>query len=73
MRKGCGPGAQPLEWLDRMLAFWRRSTLARFAAMPLGYLSGTPFSPPEILRALVRWSPLSLALCALLAARLESR
>ena len=52
--------AQPLAWLDRMVAFWRRlSPLVRFAAVPLGVLvTRTVFPRLKILRSLVRWSPL---------------
>jgi hypothetical protein len=54
--------AQPLEWVDRMLAFWRRlSPLAQFAAVPLGLLIQRTLSPRlKILRMLVRWGPLVL-------------
>lgn len=52
--------ARPLEWLDRMLAFWRRlSPFAQFAAVPLGFLvQRTVFRRLKILRSLVRWGPL---------------
>ena len=52
--------AQPLEWVDRMLAFWRRlPPLARFAAVPLCLiLQRTVFPRVKILRTLTRWSPL---------------
>jgi hypothetical protein len=52
-----------LEWLDRMLAFWRQlSPLAQFAAVPLGLLvQRTVFPRLKILRTLVRWSPLVFA------------
>ena len=52
--------AQPLEWLDRMLAFWRRfSPFAQFAAVPLGLLvQRTVFPRRKMLRLLVRWGPL---------------
>lgn len=52
--------AQPLDWLDRMLAFWRRlSPLAKFAAVPLGLLvQRTLFSRLKLLGSLVRWGPL---------------
>ena len=55
--------AQPLEWVDRMLAFWRSlSPLAQFAAVPLGLLIQRTVSPRlKILRTLVRWSPLVFA------------
>lgn len=54
--------AQPVAWLDRMLAFWRRlSPLAQFAAVPLGLLvQRTVFPRLKILRSLVRWGPLVL-------------
>ena len=51
---------QPLEWLDRALAFWRRlSPLAQVAALPLGLLvQRIVFPRRKILRSLVRWGPL---------------
>jgi hypothetical protein len=58
--KAAAKAVQPLEWVDRMMAFWRRlPPLARFAAMPLGLLVRHTVLPRlKILRALVRWSPL---------------
>jgi hypothetical protein len=52
--------AQPLEWLDRMLAIWRQlSPLVQFAAVPLGLLiQRTVFPRLKILRTILRWSPL---------------
>ncbi len=52
--------AQPLEWLDRVLAFWRRlSPLAQVAALPLGLLvQRIVFPRRKILRSLMRWGPL---------------
>jgi hypothetical protein len=52
--------SQPLQWLDRMLALWRRiPPLARFAALPLGMLvQRTAFPRLKLLRWFVRWSPL---------------
>jgi hypothetical protein len=52
--------AQPLEWMDRMLAIWRQiSPLAQFAAAPLGLLvRRIVFPHGKILRTLMRWSPL---------------
>ena len=52
--------AQPLGWLDRALAFWRRlSPLAQFAAVPAGILvQRFVFPRRKILRTLVRWGPL---------------
>jgi hypothetical protein len=51
--------AQPLEWLDRMLAFWRRlSPLVKFAALPLGLLLKRSLAPRlRVLGALLRWGP----------------
>jgi hypothetical protein len=55
--------ARPLEWLDRVLAFWRRlSPLAAAAAVPLGLLvSRTLFPRLKILGSLARWGPLALS------------
>ena len=52
--------AQPLEWLDRVLVFWRQiSPLALLAAIPLGWVVKRTVSPRlKILGALVRWGPL---------------
>lgn len=52
--------AQPLEWLDRALAFWRRlSPLALLAAVPLGFLVQRTVAPRlKFLGSLVRWGPL---------------
>ena len=51
--------AQPLEWLDRMLAFWRRlSPLVKFAALPLGFLLKRSLAPrTRVLGTLLRWGP----------------
>ncbi len=51
---------QPLEWLDRVIGFWRRvSPLAQMAALPLGLLfQKTVFPRAKILSSLVRWAPL---------------
>ena len=52
--------AQPLAWLDRMLAFWRKlSPFAKFAAVPMGLLVKRTLMPRQkILGSLVRWGPL---------------
>jgi len=52
--------AQPLEWLDRVVAFWRRlSPLAVMAAVPLGFLVKRTLGPRlKILVSLVKWGPL---------------
>ena len=51
--------AQPLEWLDRMLAFWRRlSPFVKFAALPLGFLLKRSLAPrTRVLGPLLRWGP----------------
>ena len=59
--------AQPFEWLDRMLAFWRRlSSFAPFAplvAVLLGrVVTRTIFPRRKILGRLLRWAPLILGL-----------
>ncbi|EIQ00807.1 hypothetical protein OpiT1DRAFT_05363 [Opitutaceae bacterium TAV1] len=55
--------AQPLEWLDRAMAFWRRfSPLARFAAIPLGLLLRRMIFPrpgKKIRSPLVGWGSLA--------------
>jgi len=52
--------AQPLAWLDRMLALWRQfSPLAALASVPLGFLAQrTLFRRSTLLGSLVRWGPL---------------
>ena len=54
--------AQPLHWLDRALAFWRRlPTLARVAAIPLGLVVARSILPQHrLLGSLLRWGPLVL-------------
>jgi len=51
--------AQPLAWLDRMLAHGRRlAPLARLAVAPLGFLLQQSVSPrPRLLGTLLRWGP----------------
>ena len=51
--------ARPLEWLDRMLASWRRlAPLTKFAAVPLAFLATRAILPRlKFLRPLVRWAP----------------
>ena len=55
--------SQPLAWLDRILALWRRlKPLTLFAAVPLGFiLKRTAFPHLKILGSLVRWGPLAFA------------
>jgi hypothetical protein len=56
--------AQPLAWLDRMLAFWRRlSSFAPVATVLLGWVvMRTIFPRRKILGSLLRWAPLVLGL-----------
>ncbi len=51
---------KPLEWLDRVVAFWRRlSPFAKLAAVPLGFLAKkTLFPKGKILGSLFRWAPM---------------
>jgi hypothetical protein len=51
---------QPIEWLDRMLAAWRRlSPFARLAAVPLGCaIKQLLFRRSKLLGSLVSWGPL---------------
>ncbi len=51
--------AEPLAWLDRMMAHWRRlSPLARLAVVPLGFLLKKSTRPrPRLLGTLLRWGP----------------
>jgi hypothetical protein len=54
--------AQPVEFLDRALAFWRRlSPFTRFAAVPLGFLLKSSVAPRvRVLGTLLRWGPVVL-------------
>ena len=67
--------ARPLQWLDRMLALWRRfPPLATFAALPLGFLvPRTIFRRRRLLRWLVRWSPLVFGAVRLAARAITTR
>jgi hypothetical protein len=64
-RRDCAEAAsrvvQPLEWLDRAVAFWRKlSPFTRLAAVPLGIvLKRTLLPRAKIFGALVRWAPLA--------------
>ena len=55
--------AQPVAWLDRLLAFWRRlSPFAQFASVPLGFLlKRSSAARPRLLGALFRWGPVVLS------------
>ena len=56
--------AQPVAWLDRMLAFWRRlSSFAPLTGMLLGWVATRVVFPRrKILGSLLRWTPLVLGL-----------
>jgi hypothetical protein len=66
-RRECAAAAarvvRPLEWLDRAVAFLRRlSPLAKFAAVPLGFLVSRSVIPRiKILGPLLRWGPVAFA------------
>jgi hypothetical protein len=51
---------RPVEWVDEMLALWRRvSPLARIAAVPLGFvIKRTLFRRSRLVGSLVSWGPL---------------
>ena len=53
---------QPVAWLDRVLAFWRRlSPFAKLATVPLGFLLKRSSAPPSrVLGTLLRWGPIVL-------------
>ena len=50
---------QPVAWLDRMLALWRRfAPFAPLAAVPLGFLLKRAIAPRAgLLDKLLRWGP----------------
>ena len=54
---------QPLEWLDRILAFWRGlSPLAKAAVVPPALVAQRVAAPRlNLLGSLVRWGPLAFA------------
>jgi hypothetical protein len=54
--------AQPVAWVDRMLALWRRvPPLAKIAAVPLGlFVQRALFPRRNLLGFLLRWSPVVL-------------
>jgi hypothetical protein len=53
--------ARPLEWLDRVAAFWRRfSPIIRISSVPLAFLAKRVLLPRfKLLGALARWGPLA--------------
>jgi hypothetical protein len=54
--------ARPLEWLDRVAAFWRKfSPIIQISALPLGFLAKRAFFPRfKFLATLARWGPLAV-------------
>jgi hypothetical protein len=64
--------AQPLEWLDRVVSFWRRvSPFAKFASVPIGLIAQrTPLGRSKVLSTLLRWGPVAYnVVCGLTSAR----
>ena len=61
--EAAGRVIRPLEWLDRMMAFWRGlPPLTKVAAVPLGLLVQRVVSPRfNTLDSLLRWGPLAFA------------
>jgi hypothetical protein len=53
--------AAPIEWLDRVAAFWRKfSPIIQISAVPLGFLVKRALFPRfKILGAVARWGPLA--------------
>jgi hypothetical protein len=67
---------QPVAWLDRMLALWRRlAPFAPLAAVPLGFLLKRAIAPRAgLLDKLLRWGPVMFgAVRGLAGARSSSR
>lgn len=64
-RRQCADAAaritRPLEWLDRVAAFWRKfSPLIQVTALPLGFLVKRAFFPRfRVLTSLARWGPIA--------------
>jgi hypothetical protein len=58
--------AEPIAWLDRMLATWRRlAPLAQLAAVPLAALATrTLFPRLKFLAPLLRWAPLVVSVAS---------
>ncbi len=63
--------AQPVAWLDRLLAIWRQlAPMAAVAAIPLGALAQRLIFPRHrLLGALLRWGPLAYRALRRLGAR----
>lgn len=56
--------AEPLAWIDRALAQWRRlSPFLKFAALPLGFVLKRSLLPrTHLLGTLLRWAPAAFGL-----------
>ena len=67
--------AQPLEWVDRALVFWRRiSPVTMIAALPLGWLIKRTGSPRlKLLGSIVKWGPMIAGAVRGVSAALKSR
>jgi hypothetical protein len=67
--------AQPLDWIDRMLASWRRlAPLAKLAAVPLAFLATRMIFPRlKFLGPLVRWGPIVFSAVRGLGSTLKTR
>jgi hypothetical protein len=55
--------ARPLEWLDRVAAFWRRvSPIVQISALPLGFLvKKVFFRKHRILGSVAKWTPMVIS------------
>jgi hypothetical protein len=67
--------AQPLAWIDRMLAFWRQlAPFAPVAAVPLALLaSRTLFPRLRFLAPVLRWAPVVFSVARGLGSVFNSR
>jgi hypothetical protein len=67
--------SRPLEWLDRVAAFWRKfSPLIQISALPLGFLIKRAIFPRfKILSALARWGPMAYGAVRGVGSMLRSR
>lgn len=67
--------AKPVEWLDRMVASWRRlAPIAKFAAVPVAFLATRRvFSGLKFVTPLLRWAPLAFGAARGIGAALSAR
>ncbi len=67
--------ARPLEWLDRMLAIWRRlPPAALFGAVPLGFLVRRALFPrARIPSLLLRWGVLVFGAVRIISSAVRAR